>query len=414
MNLKLKKVVKNNVVDYGTPDLPSLSFEDKFKFFNIIKYYKKNIFKEKPKPLKHIKSINNFNTQRNLIAKNYYKKILLKNQKTNRLLKIGNNFRNKWNNKKIILRDINHVNDLFGVGKSQNLNLRIKNPFSDSGYNSQTLKSNIINDDNNRRYNLSIIKSISNIYEDNLKYKKINNFKDFAYKLKCKELLRRKNNLTTNQVNSSSNINNIILTKNKNENENELKKVSEYETQTVSDAFNENEFNGDKAVQKLKKHYNFFCKSYLDIDDINTEYFLILKKILKKNPGVKFRFDLKESEKKILKIKKSYNVKNINNSKNENENELKKVSEYETQTVSDVFHENEFNGDKTVQRIKRHNNFFRKSYLDTDNVNNEYFLILRKILKNNPGVKFRFDLKESEKKISKIKKSYNIKNIPKK
>ena len=312
------------------------------------------------------------------------------------------------------MRDINHVNDLFGVGKSQNLNLRIKNPFSDSGYNSQTLKSNIINDDNNRRYNLSIIKSISNIYEDNLKYKKINNFKDFAYKLKCKELLRRKNNLTTNQVNSSSNINNIILTKNKNENENELKKVSEYETQTVSDAFNENEFNGDKAVQKLKKHYNFFCKSYLDIDDINTEYFLILKKILKKNPGVKFRFDLKESEKKILKIKKSYNVKNINNSKNENENELKKVSEYETQTVSDVFHENEFNGDKTVQRIKRHNNFFRKSYLDTDNVNNEYFLILRKILKNNPGVKFRFDLKESEKKISKIKKSYNIKNIPKK
>ena len=260
----------------------------------------------------------------------------------------------------------------------------------------------------------SIIKSTSNIYEDNLKYKKINNFKEFAYKLKCKELLRRKNNLTTNQVNSSSNINNIILTKNKNENENELKKVSEYETQTVSDAFNENEFNGDKAFQKLKKHYNFFCKSYLDIDDINTEYFLILKKILKKNPGVKFRFDLKESEKKILKIKKSYNVKNINNSKNENENELKKVSEYETQTVSDVFHENEFNGDKTVQRIKRHNNFFRKSYLDTDNVNNEYFLILRKILKNNPGVKFRFDLKESEKKISKIKKSYNIKNIPKK
>ena len=137
--------------------------------------------------MKHIESINNFNTQRNFIAKNYYKKILLKNQKTNRLIKIGNNFRNKWNNKKIILRDINHVNDLFGVGKSQNLNLRIKNPFSDSGYNSQTLKSNIINDDNNRRYNLSIIKSISNIYEDNLKYKKINNFKDFAYKLKCKE-----------------------------------------------------------------------------------------------------------------------------------------------------------------------------------------------------------------------------------
>ena len=44
MNLKLKKIVKNNVVDYGTPDVPSIGFEKKFKMFSIIKYYKKIFF----------------------------------------------------------------------------------------------------------------------------------------------------------------------------------------------------------------------------------------------------------------------------------------------------------------------------------------------------------------------------------
>lgn len=316
MNLKLKKIVKNNVVDYGTPDVPSIGFEKKFKMFSIIKYYKKIFFKKKfLKKEKELNSINNYSTQRNFMPKGYYQKILLKNQNVDRLIKIGKDFKNQCiKNKYKILYDVSHANHLLRLEKSRVLHLKLKYPFNDSRYNSQTLKSNKINNNYNERYSLNLIKSTPDFCPESLKFKKINNFKDFASKLKMKELLRRKSllkkNITTiGQVNNTSNKNSTILSKNQSENKLEINKVNKLGTETISDdVFDDDEFDKDKTVKQLRTRYNFFHKSNLDIEEINTAYFILLRRMLKNDPGVKFHFDLKGSEKKVNKIKNYYNL----------------------------------------------------------------------------------------------------------
>ena len=319
MNLKLKKIVKNNVVDYGTPDIPNLGFEEKFKMLSIIKFYKRIFFKKKfLKKERQLDTINTYSTQRNFMPKGHFQEILLKNHNVNRLIQIGKDFKNKCiKNKYKILYDVNNANHLLRLEKSRILHLRLKYPFNESKYKLQTLKTNKINDNLSARYSLNLFKkSISNLCPDELKYKKINNFKDFASKLKFKELLRKKNllkkNITINgQINNSSNITGVIL--NKNKKENETKKESDLATGTVSDDYFEiDEFDKDKTIKQLKKRYNFFHKKSLDIEDINTAYFILLRKMLKNNPGVKFHFDLKESEKIVRKMKNSYNFKKTN------------------------------------------------------------------------------------------------------
>ena len=80
-----------------------------------------------------------------------------------------------------------------------------------------------------------------------------------------------------------------------------------------------------------------------------------------------------------------------------------------TETIyDDVFEDDEFDKDKTIKQLKRRYNFFHKSSLDIEEINSAYFVLLRKMLKNDPGVKFHFDLKESEKKVNKIKNYYNF------
>ena len=314
MNLKLKKIVKNNVVDYGTPDVPSIGFEKKFKMLSLIKYYKKIFLKKKfLQKDKELNSINNYSTQRNFMPKGYYQKILLKNQNVDRLIKIGKDFKNQCiKNKYKILYNVNNANHLLRLEKSRVLHLKFKYPLTDSRYNSQTLKSNKINDNYNERSNSNLIRSKPDFCPENFKYKKIQNFKDFASKLKMKELLRRKSllkkNITTfGQVNNTSNKNSIILSINQSENKIEINNVNKLGTETISDdVFDDDEFDKDKTVRQLKRRYNFFHKSNLDIEEINTAYFILLRKMLKNNPGVKFHYDLKESEKKVNKIKNYY------------------------------------------------------------------------------------------------------------
>ena len=170
MNLKLKKIVKNNVVDYGTPDAPSMDFEKKFKMFSIVKYYKRIFFKKKfLKKEKQLDTINNFSTQRNFMPKGYYQKILLKNQNVDRLIKIGKDFKNQCiKNKYKILYDVNHANHLLRLEKSRVLHLKLKYPFNESKYNSQTLKSNKINNNYNESLN-DLIKSAPDFCPENLK-----------------------------------------------------------------------------------------------------------------------------------------------------------------------------------------------------------------------------------------------------
>ena len=57
-------------------------------------------------------------------------------------------------------------------------------------------------------------------------------------------------------------------------------------------------------MKQLKTKYHFYHKNKVEIEDINTRYFLMLRNILKNNPGVKLIKDTKESI--VKKIKTRY------------------------------------------------------------------------------------------------------------
>ena len=326
MNLKLKKVVKKNVVDYGTPDPISKGFEYKFQMFTIIKDYKK-IFETKNGKNPKQKQ-NNVITERHAIANKYFREIIAKHKTINRLKKLRNKFHDAIiKNNENFLYNINHMNDIYRIENSQRLHLI--SPVLDSLYNSKSsstigrfnqIKYDDKYDKNNIGINNEVTKTNENekmIYDyDYIKYKKINTIKNHYFKLKYKDYIRRKtaslNIKNINSINKEKNydkgINEPLKIKN---NENEKVKIKESISQNNSDFFQVSEFNDYKTIKQLKTKYHFYHKDKVEIEDINTRYFLMLRNILKNNPGVKLIKDSKESHRTVRKIKTGYILKKL-------------------------------------------------------------------------------------------------------
>ena len=150
------------------------------------------------------------------------------------------------------------------------------------------------------------------IYDyDYIKYKKINNIKNHYFKLKYKDYVRRKtaslNIKNINSINKDKNSDKGIKEPLKIKDlENEKVKIKESRSQNSSDFFQISEFNDYKTMKQLKTKYHFYHKNKVEIEDINTRYFLMLRNILKNNPGVKLIKDTKESQKIVKKIKTRY------------------------------------------------------------------------------------------------------------
>ena len=321
MNLKLKKVVKKNVVDYGTPDPISKGFEYKFQMFSIIKDYKK-IFEKKSGKSPNQKH-NNVITERRSVADKYFREIIAKHKTINRLKNLRNKFHNAIiKNNENFLYNINHMNDIYRIENSQRLHLI--SPVLDSLYNSKSnstigrfnqIKYDDKFDKNNIGINNEITKTNENekmIYDyDYIKYKKINNIKNHYFKLKYKDYVRRKtaslNIKNINSINKDKNSDKGIKEPLKIKDlENVKVKIKESRSQNSSDFFQISEFNDYKTMKQLKTKYHFYHKNKVEIEDINTRYFLMLRNILKNNPGVKLIKDTKESQKIVKKIKTRY------------------------------------------------------------------------------------------------------------
>ena len=319
MNLKLKKVVKNNVVDYGTQKNESRGFEHKFQIFSIIKDYK-DIFSKKSQNNSHKKQRNLFNTERQSNSNIYYKKILLHKRIMNKLKTIRNKFKssviknnqNNLNNN----HNTNHITDIFRLRKSQDS--KTKSPFYESFY-QNFWQNKKINNEEFKRTNSNLINNISNIntnetnyQDDKTKYKKINYIKKYNLKIKHKILLGKKYDQfikTSSSINFFNNSfkknSNIVLLKNLKHDSQKVKSFYN-DSEKNQDIFKDYEFDDFKTMQCLKKKYQFFHENKLDLDEINTRYFLLLRNMLKYNPGVKLRRDSKESQRIINKIKNKY------------------------------------------------------------------------------------------------------------
>ena len=314
MKLKLRKVVKNNIVDYGTPDPVSRGFEHKFQMHSLIKDYKK-IFE---KNLSNSpRSIHKANTEMQLITNKYYKKILSYNKTIFRLKNLRNEFKNSSViNNEYHLYNINHMNDIYRMEKSQNL--RYDSPFLDSFYNKNKTsesfwKSNKIND----------IKLFGNenqkkIYKnDGLKYKKINNnIKSNYFRLKYKDFITRKKSLIklkhiNSAVKNTGKININIDPLKKKKIEDEKIRAKEIQSEDYSDYFIDSDFSQDQTIKFLKNKYNFYHNKNIDMEDINTRYFLMLKNMLNSNPAIKLYNANKESKRKVNLMKKRYVIRKI-------------------------------------------------------------------------------------------------------
>ena len=311
MNLKLKKVVKNNVVDYGTPDEISKGFEYKFQLLSIIKDYKKFFGK---KIDKSPKQKTNPITERQSVSKKYYKKILFNNKNIFRLKNLRNNFKKTHIiNNENHLYNINHMNDIYRIEKSQKM--QFKSPFIESFYNNKTSesfwKSNKINDKNlfeNRFKTNESEKMIYNYNYDYPRYKKFNdiNIKGDYFRLKYKDYIkRRKSQLDIKKINSfNKNIERPKTDSLKiNKEEKRIIKPKEFRDENYSEYFQSYDFDNYKTIKQLNKKYHFYHSKEIDIEDINTHYFLLLKNMLNNDPGVSLHFDLKESQRKVNKMK---------------------------------------------------------------------------------------------------------------
>ena len=313
MNFKLRKVVKNNVVDYGAPDKPKMGFEQKFKMILIMKDYN-NAFQKKKR--KQINIYGNLRSQS--VVNKYYNEILLKRKTIKRLRTLRNNFKNKCIKTNMnLMYKLNHMNDLYRIEKSKNLQLKLGEPFVDSANNIDSLwRSSKINDESDLKINSKITKINSKENDDkkmnydynDIKYKKINNAKDFINRLKSKDLIRRKISISNNNnicsfINTSNNKDTFILSSQKTESK--PIKIQENNTDNNSYFFQNEESDDYQTMKKLKNKYKFFHKEKLDTDDINIRYFSLLRNMLKTNPGVKLHKDKKESQRKVRIMKKN-------------------------------------------------------------------------------------------------------------
>ena len=301
MNLKLRKVVKNNIVDYGTPDKERMGFEQKFQMYTILKDYH-NIF------------------ERQTPTNKYYTKILFHKKEIKRLSSLKNNFKTtRVKNNDNRLYCVNHMNDVYRLGKRENL--KFKASFSKRFSNLESFnKLSFINDDKTGK-NMDILIKNKNeeekkvIYDYNhFNFKKINvnKLKSHSLKLAYINFIRRKNSqldsssLNQNDNFSSQNICNSLINTNQ---LNETTKIKDKDENT--DIFINDEFNEYKTMRELKNKYKFYHNRKIDIEDINTRYLFMLRNMFKTNPDIKLHNISKESNRKVLKIKNRYYLRKV-------------------------------------------------------------------------------------------------------
>ena len=325
MNLKLKKVVKENVVDYGTPDPIIRGFEQKFQMYTIVKDFKR-VFKKQLSKSPNLK-YNFQNTEKHHLENKYYKKIFSKYKIENPLENLRDKFKNiHFKSNENLLPNINNPNDINLVENSQKL--QISSPFIDSiGSNiftSTNSKTNENNDDKKgKKINLKLINNITKSNEENkiihdydyIKYKQINNMRNHFFKLKYRDYIKRKmvlhdtKNKTNNNFFDKTNLDSLKIKKNE---ESKMKlKESNPSPKNNSQYFSNDKFSNAKTMKLLKTKYNFYQPDKINMFDINNQYFGMIKKVLNNSPEIKLYKNIKESQKRINKIKTRYVLRRI-------------------------------------------------------------------------------------------------------
>ena len=325
MNLKLKKVVKENVVDYGTPDPINRGFEQKFQMYTIVKDFKR-VFKKQLSKSPNLK-YNFQNTEKHHLENKYYKKIFSKYKIENPLENLRDKFKNiHFKSNENLLPNINNPNDINLVENSQKL--QISSPFMDSiGSNiftSTNSKTNENNDDKKgKKINLKLINNITKSNEENkiihdydyIKYKQINNMRNHFFKLKYRDYIKRKivlhdtKNKTNNNFFDKTNLDSLKIKKNE---ESKMKlKESNPSPKNNSQYFSNDKFSNAKTMKLLKTKYNFYQPDKINMFDINNQYFGMIKKVLNNSPEIKLYKNIKESQKRINKIKTRYVLRRI-------------------------------------------------------------------------------------------------------
>lgn len=325
MNLKLKKVVKENVVDYGTPDPINRGFEQKFQMYTIVKDFKR-VFKKQLSKSPNLK-YNFQNTEKHHLENKYYKKIFSKYKIENPLENLRDKFKNiHFKSNENLLPNINNPNDINLVENSQKL--QISSPFIDSiGSNiftSTNSKTNENNDDKKgKKINLKLINNITKSNEENkiihdydyIKYKQINNMRNHFFKLKYRDYIKRKmvlhdtKNKTNNNFFDKTNLDSLKIKKNE---ESKMKlKESNPSPKNNSQYFSNDKFSNAKTMKLLKTKYNFYQPDKINMFDINNQYFGMIKKVLNNSPEIKLYKNIKESQKRINKIKTRYVLRRI-------------------------------------------------------------------------------------------------------
>jgi hypothetical protein len=325
MNLKLKKVVKENVVDYGTPDPINRGFEQKFQMYTIVKDFKR-VFKKQLSKSPKLK-YNIPNTEKHHLENKYYKKIFSKYKIENPLENLRDKFKNiHFKSNENLLPNINNPNDINLVENSQKL--QISSPFMDSiGSNiftSTNSKTNENNDDKKgKKINLKLINNITKSNEENkiihdydyIKYKQINNMRNHFFKLKYRDYIKRKivlhdtKNKTNNNFFDKTNLDSLKIKKNE---ESKMKlKESSPSLNNNSEYFSNDKFSNAKTMKLLKTKYNFYQPDKINMFDINNQYFGMIKKVLNNSPEIKLYKNIKESQKRINKIKTRYVLRRI-------------------------------------------------------------------------------------------------------
>ena len=94
-------------------------------------------------------------------------------------------------------------------------------------------------------------------------------------------------------------------------NENESTKTKDSKSENYFDYFQFSDFNDYQTMKELKTKYNFYHSNKLEIEDINTRYFILLRNIIKNNPGIELHKKSKESQIRIKKIKSRYILRTI-------------------------------------------------------------------------------------------------------
>ena len=325
MNLKLKKVVKENVVDYGTPDPINRGFEQKFQMYSIVKDYKR-VFKKQLSKSPNLK-YNIQNTERHNLENKYYKKIFSKYKIENPLENLRDKFKNiHFKSNENLLPNINNPNDNNLVENNQKL--QISSPFMDSFgsniFTSTNSKTNENNDDKKgKKINLKLINNITKSNEENkiihdydyIKYKQINNMRNHFFKLKYRDYIKRKivlhdtKNKTNNNFFDKTNLDSLKIKKNE-ESKMKLKESSPSPNKN-SEYFSNDKFSNAKTMKLLKTKYNFYQPDKINMFDINNQYFGMIKKVLNNSPEIKLYKNIKESQKRINKIKTRYVLRRI-------------------------------------------------------------------------------------------------------